>query len=311
MSAQTTWKIWGLQAELTVEDDSALPVAKALVDSVLNKVELASSRFRPDSELMQLARSGAQNTHVSPTLAALIDGALQAARNSDGDIDPLLGTDLVELGYDRDIDLLPQTTIKDVSITQRVLRPILWPQIELHGTQLTLPAGTFLDLGATAKAMAADWCAAEVAEELDTAVLVSLGGDIATAGTAQQPWQILVQDTDDAPSQQISLHSGFSLATSSTQKRRWSHRGLQMHHILDPRFGLPAHPVHASITVAAPTCLEANTYSTAGIVRGTAALDWLESLELAARLVDLEGRVHATSRWPREATSQPKVSAHG
>lgn len=311
MSAQTTWKIWGLQAELTVEDDSALPAAKALVDSVLAKVELASSRFRPDSELMQLARSGAQNTHVSPTLAALIDGALQAARNSDGDIDPLLGTDLVELGYDRDIDLLPQTTIKDVSITQRVLRPILWPQIELHGTQLTLPAGTFLDLGATAKAMAADWCAAEVAEELDTAVLVSLGGDIATAGSAKQPWQILVQDTDDASSQQISLHSGFSLATSSTQKRRWSHRGLQMHHILDPRFGLPAHPVHASITVAAPTCLEANTYSTAGIVRGTAALDWLESLELAARLVDLEGRVHATSRWPREATSQPKVSAHG
>ena len=45
-----------------------------------------------------------------------------------------------------------------------------------------MPAGTQLDLGATAKAVAADRCARLVHDALGTGVLVSLGGDIATAG---------------------------------------------------------------------------------------------------------------------------------
>ena len=296
---------------MTVETAHLLKPAKAIVDSVLAEVELASSRFRPDSEVMQLARTGANNTSISPTLALLIDGALKAARDSDGDVDPLLGGELANLGYDRDFARLPSITAKGVSITQGPLRPILWPLIQLNGTKLTLPAGTALDLGATAKAMAADLAAARVAEELDTAALISLGGDIATAGNAKEPWQVLVRDTDADPWQQVSLHSGFAMATSSTRKRRWSHRGLAMHHILDPAFGLPAHPVHSSITVAAATCLQANTYTTAGIVRGAKALQWLESMNLPARLVGLDGTVQGTSRWPAPARKPGSVSENG
>jgi len=311
MSGKTTWEIWGLNAAMTVEDGHQIEVARSIVDSVLADVELACSRFRPDSEVMRLARSGAKNTAISSTLALLIEGALQAARDSDGDVDPLLGGELVNLGYDRDFAQLPETTLKGVSITQRPLRPILWPHIQLDGTRLTLPAGTALDLGATAKAMAADWAAARVADQLGTSVLVSLGGDIATAGSAKEHWQVLVQDTDTDPWQEVCLQSGFAVATSSTSKRRWSHRGLAMHHILDPAFGLPAHPVHSSITVAAPTCLAANTYTTAGIVRGGKALDWLESLNLPARLVSLDGTVQHTSRWPAPTHDPRSVSAHG
>lgn len=312
---QISWSIWGLEAHLVVRDEKQLMPAKALMDSVLHEVEMACSRFRDDSEVMRLARTGAKATPISPTLAMLVDGALQAANASDGNVDPLLGHDLVQLGYDRDIKELPQTTLKGVEISTRPLRPILWPLIALEGNKLTLPAGTALDLGATAKAMAADWVAARIAEELETSVLVSMGGDLATAGTDTDTWQVMVQDTDTDPAQQVTLQSGYALATSSTQKRRWSNRGLPMHHILDPAFGLPADPVWSSITVAAPTCMVANTYSTAGIVRGALAIDWFESKHLAARLVDASGQVHRTSRWPEPAieSSEQKgtVSLHG
>jgi thiamine biosynthesis lipoprotein len=113
-------------------------------------------------------------------------------------------------------------------------------------------------------------------------------------------WQILVQDLPADPAQHISLASGYALATSSTQKRRWTHRGTDVHHILDPRFGLPAEPVWRSVTVAAPTCLEANAYSTAAIVRGHAAVDWFRAENIVARLVDRRGRIVTTGGWPTD-----------
>ena len=52
------------------------------------------------------------------------------------------------------------------------------------------------------------------------------------------------------------------------------------------------------MTVAAATCVGANTAATAAMVRGRDALAWLESLRLPARLVRPDGSVAATSTWP-------------
>ena len=57
-----------------------------------------------------------------------------------------------------------------------------WREVRLDGQSLTMPAGVQLDLGATAKAWAADRSAARIAQQLGGGVLVSLGGDIAVAG---------------------------------------------------------------------------------------------------------------------------------
>jgi thiamine biosynthesis lipoprotein len=73
-----------------------------------------------------------------------------------------------------------------------------------------------------------------------------------------------------------------------------------LHHILDPRTGRPAEPVWRTVTVAAPSCFEANTASTAAIVRGDRALPWLRELGVAARLVDRAGRVTVLGGWPSE-----------
>ena len=102
----------------------------------------------------------------------------------------------------------------------------------------------------------------------------------------------------------VHLHGG-GLATSSTAVRRWRRGGRLLHHLLDPRTGLPAEPVWRTVTVTAATCVDANTASTAAIVRGRNAPAWLAELGLPSRLVDSAGTVHRVAGWPPDAGPGP------
>jgi len=130
-------------------------------------------------------------------------------------------------------------------------------------------------------------------------VLVNLGGDIATAGPAPDGgWQVLVRDIDDDPASSVALPSGAALATSSTVRRRWRNGDALLHHILDPRTARPAEPVWRTVSVAGQTCYAANTVAIAAVVRGWAALDWIRTLGMPARLVDGNRVVHTIGGWP-------------
>jgi thiamine biosynthesis lipoprotein len=142
---------------------------------------------------------------------------------------------------------------------------------------------------------------------------VSLGGDIAVAGQPPEGgWVVRVQDVTGDPAQDpnsgvtsLVAISGGGLATSSTAARRWRRGGSVLHHILDPGTGHPATEVWGTVTVAAPSCLQANVASTTAIVRGAGAIAWLNELGLPARLVRAvpAGRVpdvRALGGWPVE-----------
>ncbi len=91
------------------------------------------------------------------------------------------------------------------------------------------------------------------------------------------------------------------LATSSVTVRAWASGGEQVHHIIDPATGRPARVCWRTVSVAAGTCTDANTASTAAIVRGPAAPGWLRAAGLPARLVRPDGTVVTTAGWPDEA----------
>jgi thiamine biosynthesis lipoprotein len=169
---------------------------------------------------------------------------------------------------------------------------------------LRIPVGVKLDLGATAKAWAADRSSRAVHDATGCGVLVSLGGDISTAGPSPAPgWRIHVTDdhrsAPDAPDQTISIAAG-GIATSSTTVRRWRHDGRTMHHIIDPSTGGPVVDVWRTVSVAAIDCVDANIAATAAIVRGSRAPEWLAGLRLPARLVGRDGDVLTVGSWPRE-----------
>jgi thiamine biosynthesis lipoprotein len=290
----TQWELWGTVARIVVTDPDRLEYAAELIRTELDAVEVACSRFRTDSEVHDVARAGGRPVRVSARLADLVGAGLHAARATDGDVDPTLGAAMDAIGYDRDFDAIRPAGHPPLYVH----RHTDWRDVHLDGTELTVPAGTLLDLGATAKAWAADRCAALAASACGTGVLVALGGDIATAGAAPGGWPVLVRDGADQPACTVLLPCGAALATSSTISRSWSAGRRRLHHILDPRTGRPAPRRWRTVSVAAVECVRANTLSTAAIVRGEHALPWLRSLGVPARLVATDGTVTTVGSWP-------------
>ncbi|SDT74879.1 FAD:protein FMN transferase [Actinoplanes derwentensis] len=288
------WPAWGTVARLVVTDPAVLDQAAGILRDELSAVEQACSRFRPASEIRDVCRSGGRPVIVSALLAELVGAALTAARETDGAVDPTVGGALCALGYDRDFAELAGRT---VGSGVRVFPAPDWRAVRLRGRELTVPHGMLIDLGATAKAVAADRAAARITDRLGTGVLVALGGDIATAGSGPDGgWQVLVQDRPGDPSCTIRIPAGSALATSSTAGRTWGRPGELLHHIVDPATGRPAPTVWRTVSVAAFSCLQANTLSTAAIVRGHGAPRLLAGVP--SRLVTPSMRILRTGGWP-------------
>jgi thiamine biosynthesis lipoprotein len=300
-----SWRALGTLVQLVVTEPRCLAEARRLLAADLAEVDAACSRFRADSEISALGTAAGRPAKISPLLAEAIAVALRAARLTAGDVDPTVGAAMSAAGYDRDFDHIIQDTPR---IALTVSNVPGWREVRLAGEWLTMPAGVQLDLGATAKAWAADRSAARIQQRLGCGVLVSLGGDIAVAGPAPDDgWRIRVQDVtgspDDPPAGPyalIAIRDG-GLATSSTAARRWKRGGDVLHHILDPRTGLPAEPVWRTVSVKASSCADANAASTAAVIRGRRALSWLAGLGLPARLVDTKGAVFTVAGWPPAA----------
>ena len=304
----SAWNAIGTTIRVVVTDPSKVGAARAILTEDLAALDEACSRFRGDSELIRLEASAGRPTRVSPLLAGAIRAALRGAQLTDGDLDPTLGRAMEALGYDRDFASMP---VQGGAIRVTVRHVPQWRQIELDETTdtLTVPAGVRLDLGATAKAWAADRSAQRIAQALGCGVLVSLGGDIAIAGDVPPDgWPIRVQDVTgdplvpaEGPSGLIAIRAG-GLATSSTTSRKWQQGGDLMHHILDPRTGRPAASKWRTVSVAAGSALDANIASTTAIIRGERAPGWLAQLGLPARLVAVDGSVTTIADWPKDGS---------
>lgn len=298
----------GGSMRIVVTRPGDLETARAAAEVVIAQIDAVASRFRDDSELSRLNASPEREVAVGPLLARAIATALRGARLSEGAVDPTVGAAVRLAGYDGDFESLPADGPSIRLVEHRIPG---WKAIRFSpalGT-VRIPRGVEIDLGATAKALASD-LAAEAASRAIAGggVLVSLGGDIAVAGEPPAGgWSIQVSEDSAAPirtgEETVSIASG-GLATSSITVRRWTRGGAQLHHIIDPATGLPVDGLWRTATVAAATCADANIASTAAIVKGEAAVAWLEAHHLAARLVDREGRVSRVAGWPESPDSE-------
>ncbi len=303
-AAAQYFEVFGTTAVLVVTEPRDRREARAIADRLLADVDMAASRFRPDSELVRLNAAAGQPVDVSATFAELLAAAIRAARLTGGDVDPTCARALTGLGYDRDFAEVRAAGDTPPRLTGAVGPVPGWRNIQLDRSrrQVRLANGAEVDLGATAKAWAADRCAEEISSRLGCGVLVSLGGDVAVAGPPPAGgWRIRVTDDHaaprSAPGQTVAISTG-GLATSSTTVRSWTVGGRRVHHIIDPATGEPARSCWRTVSVAAASCTDANTASTAAIIRGAAAPDWLHAAGLPARLVRADGTVQTTAGWP-------------
>jgi thiamine biosynthesis lipoprotein len=292
----------GTTAVVVVSDAGALPQAVRLLEEEVARIDLACSRFRPDSELAIVNAAAGGEVAISKLFGEALRVALDAARDTEGLVDPTLGAQLRAAGYDRTFSLVRSRG--SWQLTPKAHARDEWREVELDETRglVRVPYGVELDLGATAKALTADTAAQAIAGETGSGTLVSLGGDLAVAGEPPpEGWCVRIADDhrSTAAGPIVLLTSG-GCATSSTTVRTWPTDRGPAHHLLDPASGLPAATPWRTVSVAARSCVEANVASTASIIKGEDAPDWLTRRGLPSRLVRVDGSLVFVGGWPAD-----------
>jgi thiamine biosynthesis lipoprotein len=143
-----------------------------------------------------------------------------------------------------------------------------------------------------------------------TPAAVNAGGDLAVIGTphGQAEWRIAVETRDGG--HVVALAHG-ALATSSTERRRWTRGGREIHHLIDPRTGEPASTGIASVTVSAHTCVQAEVAAKTAVLLGPAdGGAFIRRMGLSGLIVGSDGSRLRVGRWMEPAvTDRPEAAA--
>lgn len=281
MEWEHRWRALGVDCKVVASD----PIDASWFVTEVARAERVLSRFDPESELSVLCRRG--SAHVSSELHQVLLAALAIAQWTSGMVVPHLGATMAALGYDRTFAaIVPNTDIIDI--------PVLpdWRGIRVRGRQVSLPAGTQLDLNGVAKG----WLAQHIAERSAMArILVEIGGEVAVVAPPDQPWCVAIDHpTASEPLALLAIERG-TVATSSVCERRWRRAGGTVHHIIDPRTGLPAVTDVLTASVIAADGVYAEAAAKVGIVLGAErGLRWLTDRGLAGLIYTADDRILTT-----------------
>ncbi len=275
-----TFRAMGTDVEILLDarPDGDAELALARAEFEFARLEALLSRFRPESELSRLNEAG--ELAAGEELREVVALALDARARTGGRFDPTVHDAVVAAGYDRSFDDLADSgTTKAVPAGGGV---------RVEGTRIALDPGVRLDLGGIGKGYAVDRIATWLAPF--GPCLVNAGGDLAVAGVPPGgSWPVGV-DTPRGPLT-LGVREG-ALATSGRDRRRWTRDGEEQHHLIDPVTGRPAATDLVTVTVAAPTAVEAEIAAKSLFLAGSqAAAAEADATGIPALLVTDDGAV--------------------
>ena len=255
----------GGQCELYSAEAADLGSVRAWVHSMHDRL----TRFSPDSELSRLNAAAGRWIDVSPELQALLRASLQAYASSGGLVHVGVLPALLAAGYTRDFAAGQTAPTGEI-----VIAPPLPQMLEVASGRARLRDGTAIDLGGIAKG----WLADRAVERIGPNALANFAGDLRARGTgpAGDGWPVGFGST-------TVLLRGLGAATSGTGGRRW---GERLHHLIDPRTGLPADTDLTTVSVLAASGAEAEVLAKTALLLGReAGARFLDERSLGSFLV--------------------------
>jgi len=266
---------------LAVIDSKAKPALLDQVPNWFDEWEQVLSRFRIDSELTRLNQTHETPIEVSDTLWDVFQTARQAEVMTNGLVTPTLLDAIIEAGYDRPFDKLPHLAAPVSDAPHKTSLQLKMIRFDVSTHTITLPMDIGLDFGGSAKGWAAHQ--AVIRMQFEGPALMDAGGDIAISAPRLDgsPWQIGIADPfhKGEEAQTLFIESG-GVATSGKDRHRWTKDNLLQHHIIDPSTNLPAETDLLTVTVVAPTVMQAEAIAKAAFILGSrTGMDWLNTLE--------------------------------
>ena len=237
------------------------------------RIEAKYSRYREDSVLAALNRSGGQALEVDSETGLLLDFAAHCHELSGGLFDITSGVLRRAWRFDGS-DRIPTREAVAALLPLVGFKRLRWQR-----PLLTVPAGMELDFGGIAKEYAVDRVLLSLAAQFDLPLLVNFGGDLCcNRPPPSAPWQVGVERPDalGEPAMILELSQG-ALATSGDTRRFLLRDGVRYSHILDPTTGWPVPDAPRSVTVAAASCVEAGMLATMALLRGGGAKAFLDA----------------------------------
>jgi len=209
------------------------------------------TRFAADSDLSRLNASAGRWIGVGEELESVLREALRAHDLSKGLVNVAVLRSMLAIGYVRPLAEGPAAAALDWTGPLSPLPEVL----EMRPGQARVRAGCGIDLGGIAKG----WMADRLCEMLGDNVVANLGGDLRCIGPgpAGGGWAVGVGDV-------TLMLRGQGAATSSVRKRRWG----GVHHLIDPRTGLPATNGLAEVSVIAANAVDAEVIAKTALLLG-------------------------------------------
>jgi thiamine biosynthesis lipoprotein len=257
-------------------DAPAPQLANAAAEALLRRYQRALTRFDADSELSLLNADPRTTLPASELTAAAVAAAVWAGEQSGGLVDPTLLDPLERAGYAYSRAGGRPAPLHEALRSAPIRRPAApspdasWRDITVSGGTVRRPAGMRLDLGGSAKGLAADRAAALLARQ--TTFAVDAGGDVVIGGVSGVARQVGVDNPFEPGTTAFDFElTRGAVATSGLAKRVWRTPDGYAHHLIDPATGLPAWTGVIQATAIADSGLEAETLAKTALLSGPEA----------------------------------------
>lgn len=248
-------------------------VAQPLIAARIAAIDAAMSPYRPGSALSRFNRAGkGEVVEIPAAMALVVRAAIETSRATAGAFDPTIGPLVARFGFG---PIAGQPgRIEDIAITGTSLR---------KGTP-----GLTLDLCGIAKGYALDRLTQDLIAGGATDFLLELGGEVRAIGTHPlgRPWHIAIEDPLQPrfAARHIVAPGALALATSGH-----SANGLlgavETSHVIAPDRARPATGFAASVSVLAPTGMQADALATALLAMGPSGPDFARRNGLSALFI--------------------------